>query len=100
MFFVLMSNKTLLLPNYYVYSSINYIINITKNVYTALIAERLRVCGSSKSWAGQIIYCSELQTVCHCFNIYASIPIDIALALRHGYEPCKLVTCFVVIRQI
>jgi len=28
-------------------SNINCIINITKNIYTASIAERLRVCGSS-----------------------------------------------------
>jgi len=30
-----MSNKNLLLLNYYVQSSINYIINITENIYTA-----------------------------------------------------------------
>jgi len=47
MFFVLMSNKSLVLSNYYVQSSINYIINNTKNIYTASIAERLRVCRSS-----------------------------------------------------
>jgi len=47
MFSVLMSNKNLLLPNYYVQSSINYIINITENIFTASIAERLRVYGSS-----------------------------------------------------
>jgi len=29
-----MSNKNLLLPNYYVQSSINCIINITENIYT------------------------------------------------------------------
>jgi len=51
MFFVLMSNKNLLLPlelsNYYVQSSINYIINITENIYTTSIVVQLCVCGSS-----------------------------------------------------
>jgi len=47
MFFVLMSNKTLQPSNYYVQSSINYMINITENIYTASIAEQLRVCMSS-----------------------------------------------------
>jgi len=49
MLFVLMSNKNLLLPKYYVQSSVNYIINITENI-SALIVERLcvcLVCGSS-----------------------------------------------------
>jgi len=30
-----MSNKNILLPNYYVLSSINYIINTTENISTA-----------------------------------------------------------------
>jgi len=46
MFFGLMSKLILLLPNYYIQSSINYIINITKNIYAASIAKRLRVYGS------------------------------------------------------
>jgi len=36
---------------------------------------------SLKSWAGQILYCTVLQTVCHHFNIYASISVYVALAL-------------------
>jgi len=39
-----MSNKNLVLPNYYVQSSDNYIINLTENIYTASIARRLRMC--------------------------------------------------------
>jgi len=38
-----MSNKNLLLSNYYVQSSINYITDITENIYTASITERLRM---------------------------------------------------------
>jgi len=34
-----MSNKSLLLPNYYIQLSINYIINITENIYTTSIAK-------------------------------------------------------------
>jgi len=37
--FVLVSNKSLLLPNYYVQSSINHIMFIIENIYTASIAE-------------------------------------------------------------
>jgi len=57
MFFVLMSNKILLLLNYYVQSSINYIINLTENIYTTSIVERLCVWGGSgvQTWAGQIL---------------------------------------------
>jgi len=53
-----MSNKNLLLllPNYYIQSSINYVFNITENIYTASIVEQLRVCRISKSQAGQIVH--------------------------------------------
>jgi len=44
MIFVLMSKLTT--ENYYVQSSINYITNITENIYTASIAEQLRMCRS------------------------------------------------------
>jgi len=30
---------------------------------------------SLKSRVGQIVYCTALQMVRHCFNIYASIPV-------------------------
>jgi len=79
-----MSNKNLLLLNYYVQSNINCIINITKNMYNtsnaryydSLTVKRVWEFWSSKSQAGQILYCTVLQMVRHCFNIYASIPIQ------------------------
>jgi len=86
MFFELISNLNLLLPNYNIQSSINYIINITENIYTASIAPvkhvpRVWIFWSLKSRASQALYCTKLQTVCHCFNIYASIPVYVALML-------------------
>jgi len=65
--------KTLLLPNYYVQSSINYIINIIENIYVASIAKWLHICRSSIFWAGQIFNCTALQTAHYCFNIYTRI---------------------------
>jgi len=82
-----MSNKNLLLllPNYYVQSSINYIINITENIYTVSIAEWFHVCGSSgaqnpgpvKSYT--LLY--SIAMVRHHFNIYAITLVCIAVAL-------------------
>jgi len=68
--------------------------NINENIYTASIAKRLHVCESSKSRAGQILYCTALRTVRHWFNIYTSIPLYTALALWCRHEHHKLVTCF------
>jgi len=78
--FILTSNKNLLLPNYYVQSSINYII---ENIYTASIDERLRVFRSLefKISGRSNLTLSALQTIRHYFNIFASIPVCVALAL-------------------
>jgi len=58
---------------------------------------RVREFCSLKYWAGQILYCTALQTVCHCFSIYASIPVYVALTLWRWNEYCKLVTSFIVL---
>jgi len=48
------------------------------------------MCGSSKSRAGQILYCTVLQKVRHCFNIYC-IPVyvtwcyDTEMSLRKTF---------------
>jgi len=36
---------------------------------------------SLKYQVGQILYCTALQMVYHCFNIYTSIPVYVTLAL-------------------
>jgi len=84
--FLLMPNKNLLLPNYYIQLSINDIINLTENIYTTSITEQFSMhhgweFWSSKSWVGQIFYCTALQTICHRFNIYSSTPVYVALSL-------------------
>jgi len=49
-----MSNKNLLLPNYFIQSSINYIINITENIHLKpWIVELLSVCLMCKSFGVQ-----------------------------------------------
>jgi len=53
-----------------------------------------------KPRAGQILYYAALQTVRHCFNIYASMLVYVALALCRGDEHRKLVTRFGILRRI
>jgi len=57
---------------------------------------RLREVESSNSWPAKSY--TALQTVHHCFNIYASWYV--ALALCRGDGHCKLVTRFGVIRRV
>jgi len=49
----MISTKNLLLPNYYVQSSITYIINITENIYTALCVGLGAI---TRRWAPQTRY--------------------------------------------
>jgi len=97
-----MSNKNLL-QKYYVQSSINCIINLTENIYTVSIVERLSVCLVCGSFGVQnpgLVNYVALQTVRHRFNIYANMPVYVALALWRRDEHCKLVTRFGVIRRV